>query len=329
MRKIKIAQIGINKLSHHLEIFNTLKNNSDVFDFVGYALPENEEQKYPEECACLIGVPRLTSEEILNDPTIEAVAIETDEVHLTKYALLAAKHDKHIHMEKPGGADLCEFEKLISEVKARNLTFHTGYMYRYNPCVKELIQKAKSGYFGKISAIEAHMSCCHRPENRKWLESLPGGMMFFLGCHLIDIVLQIKGEPLEIIPLNASSGFDGTRFNDIGMAVMKYADGSALVKTSAVEIGGFARRHIVVSGERCTAELSPLEMFEGEGLYTNVTEYSSPFSWGDVGTTTKSDIYDRYNDMLLSFAAMVRGEMQNPISYDYELMLYKTILKCI
>ena len=32
--------------------------------------------------------------------------------------------------------------------------------------------------------------------------------------------------------------------------------------------------------------------------------------------------------MLASFAAMVRGEKENPYTYDYELELYKTVLQC-
>ena len=32
--------------------------------------------------------------------------------------------------------------------------------------------------------------------------------------------------------------------------------------------------------------------------------------------------------MMLSFAKMVRGEQKNPYSYEYELDLFKTILKC-
>jgi hypothetical protein len=32
--------------------------------------------------------------------------------------------------------------------------------------------------------------------------------------------------------------------------------------------------------------------------------------------------------MMLSFAAMVRGEKQNPWSLDYELELFKVILAC-
>ena len=32
--------------------------------------------------------------------------------------------------------------------------------------------------------------------------------------------------------------------------------------------------------------------------------------------------------MLTSFAAMVRGELENPWGADYELALYKLLMKC-
>ena len=37
---------------------------------------------------------------------------------------------------------------------------------------------------------------------------------------------------------------------------------------------------------------------------------------------------DRYDGMMASFAAMVRGEKENPYTSDYELELYKTVLRC-
>ena len=49
MKKIKIAQIGTSHNSHGSSIFNSLKKQSDLFEIVGYALPENEREKFPEE----------------------------------------------------------------------------------------------------------------------------------------------------------------------------------------------------------------------------------------------------------------------------------------
>ena len=42
---------------------------------------------------------------------------------------------------------------------------------------------------------------------------------------------------------------------------------------------------------------------------------------------TGSEIYERYDTMMASFGAMVRGEKVNPYTYDYELDLYRTILQ--
>ncbi len=38
MRKIKIAQIGINTYSHSNEIFDSIYKQSDIFEVVGYVL---------------------------------------------------------------------------------------------------------------------------------------------------------------------------------------------------------------------------------------------------------------------------------------------------
>ena len=326
MKKIKIAQIGINTNSHSNDIFATLKKQNGIFEIAGYALPENEGERLPERAKALAGYKELTLSEVLNDPEIEAVTVETDEVFLTKYALLAAENGKHIHMEKPGGIELAGFERLISVMKKTGKVFHTGYMYRYNPYIKELMQKVKNGELGKIISVEAQMNCFHPQNVRQWLKAFPGGMMFFLGCHLVDLILQIKGKPERIIPLNKCTGLDVTS-KDFGMAVFEYKDGVSFAKTSAAELGGFARRQLVVTGTKATVELKPLEMYEGGGLYTGKTEYTSS-DWGNTGESVKCERFDRYDDMMRSFGEYVRGEKKNPYTYDYELELFKTVLKC-
>ncbi|MBQ2756847.1 MAG: hypothetical protein IJF31_00020, partial [Clostridia bacterium] len=42
MRKIRIAHIGCNKNSHAPQIFTSLKEQSELFEIVGYTLPEDE-----------------------------------------------------------------------------------------------------------------------------------------------------------------------------------------------------------------------------------------------------------------------------------------------
>ena len=328
MRRIKIAQIGTSRYSHGNEIFKTIAANSDIFEVVGYALPEGEREKFASNMRAFEGYTELTVEEILKNPEIEAVSIETEEIYLTKYALMAAAAGKHIHMEKPGGTSISEFEKLISIIKKNGTVFHTGYMYRYNPVISNVIQRVKNGELGDIISVEAHMSGWRGREHSEWLANFPGGMMFYLGCHLIDLVLLLQGTPKNIIPINKSTGIYNTGAKDYSFALFEYERGASFVKTTQAERGGFLRRQLVVTGTKGKIEVRPLEISVKYPLqYTEYTECTSE-DWNDAGVHHRSEDHDRYDTMIKSFAKMVRGEMQNPNSCDYELQLYKTILKC-
>lgn len=333
MDKIRIAQIGIGH-DHAKEIFPALCGLKDYFEVVGYALPECEKQnpayqKYIEKA--FSGHREMTIEEILSDPTITAVAVETEEVNLSKYAMLAAQHGKHIHMDKPGGIEPAEFEELIRLAKEKNIVLHLGYMYRYNPCIQKLLRQIKNGELGEINSVEAHMGCYHGTAKRQWLDQFPGGMMFFLGSHLVDLILLIQGIPQRITAFNKATGIEDTTSEDLGFAVLEYKNGVSFVKTSAAEMGGFSRRQLVVNGSKGSVRLMPLEMVWSEvdrlNLYTDVTEYKDT-GWFSKGDTKRSDAYDRYNAMMTAFAKMAAGEMDNPYTYDYELTVYKTLLRC-
>ncbi len=328
MKKIKVALIGMNGHSHSTPILNRVKQLSDLYDIAGYVLPEGEREAYPEKMRVMEGLQELTLEQVLTDDTIEAVVIETDEVHLTRYALLAAKHRKHIHMEKPGGICLADFEELIATMKKTGKIFHVGYMYRYNPMICKAIEQVRNGALGDIISVEAQMSCAHPTETRQWLEQFPGGMMFFLGCHLVDLVLLIQGQPERIVPFNRATGGEGVTATDFGMAVLEYKNGVSFVKTCARELGGYMRRQLVITGTKATLELKPLEVkSEGALRYTEMTQYTEQ-GWYDPGCHTASEPVDRYTDMMTAFAKMVAGKMENPYTYDYELRLFKTLLQC-
>lgn len=327
MKKVKIAQIGTSRNSHGSEIWKSLTKQNDIFEVCGYAMPENEKEKFMERLDVFEGYPELTVEEILTNPEIEAVAIETEEIFLTKYAKMAAEHKKHIHMEKPGGIELSDFENLIEIVKRNKTVFQTGYMYRFNPYIIELKEQIKNGELGDIISVEAQMNCIHPKNVRDWLGNFPGGMMFFLGCHLVDLILSIQGQPEKIIPLNKCSFVDDVTSLDFGMVVFEYKNGISFAKTSAVEIGGFERRQIVVSGTKKTIELKPLEWNnDSEDNITSKSIYENE-NWHIASSKQQSKSYKRYDSMMRNFGEMVRGEKENQWDYDYELELYKTILK--
>lgn len=328
MKKIKVAQIGTSVNSHGSEIFNFMKT-SPLFDVVGYCFPEGEREKFPNKMYAFEGCKELTLEEILNNDEIEAVTIETEEIYLTKYAQMVADKKKHIHMEKPGSQNLEDFEKLIETVKKNGTVFHTGYMYRYNPYISKLIKRLKGGELGEIISVEAQMSCKHSDEIRDWLTCFEGGIMFFLGCHLVDLVMQIQGAPKNIIQFNKCTQMGGAKGQDYSFAAFEYEKGVSFIKTTSVERGGFLRRQLVVTGTKGMIEVKPLETtVKYPRLTTSYKEIIGDDDWNANADIVTSEEFDRYTDMITAFGKMVRGEIENPYTYDYELELYKTILKC-
>lgn len=336
MSKIKIAQIGVGH-DHATAAISTLKLRSDLYELVGFCkVPEDSGNldiyTYEGNKGCYDGVKEMTLDEILNYDGLDAVAIETEDRALTKYAILAAEKGLHIQMDKPGGIDKNEYDRLIDTVSRKNLVFHTGYMYRYNPAVLKLKQDISEGKLGEIISVEAQMNCSHPIEKRNWLKNYPGGMLYFLGCHMVDLVYSIMGHPEEIIPLSCCSGLDGTKAEDFGMAVFKYKNGVSFAKSTAIEIGGFERRQLVVVGSKGTVELCPFEWLGGdiEGVFSpQTTGVREAFSgdWHKKGERHNAPVHGRYDAMFSAFADYVNGKKQNPFSYEYERNLHSVLLQ--
>ena len=341
MRRLKVAQIGVQH-DHANVIYRSITHLSDIFDVVGIAVEPDEDSRPNPVVVQGINGPLynghnlMTVEEIFNIPDLDAVIIETNEIASVKYALMAAERGIAVHLDKPGGLVLADFEKLVETVKKNNVPFHTGYMYRYNPAVIEALKIVKSGEIGEVCSVEAQMNCLHSAQKRQWLESFPGGMLFFLGCHLVDLVISFHGFPKEVVPLSTSTGFDGVTANDMGMAIFKYDNGNSFIKTSAAEPCGFLRRQLVITGEKGTIEINPIEMYAAKTKFDNHTckmrvsskEHGVDIaSWHTIGEWKEFDLFDRYNNMMKSFAEMVRGEKVNPYTPDYELEVYKHVLR--
>ena len=177
------------------------------------------------------------------------------------------------------------------------------------------------------------MSVFHDRNKRRWLKTFKGGMMFYLGCHIIDVACLFMGFPDEVIPLSTSTGNDGIDCEDFGCAILKYSNGSAYVRTCASEVNGFARRSITVTGTKGTVQIYPTEQhisscdtdldLISKARITLLKEH--PNQWGFGGTEYTSDPFNRYAPMLLQFAAQVRGEEGYVMPLCYERKLMKTL----
>lgn len=323
MKKIRIGQIGT-KHDHARDHMDCVRKFPDIFEIVG-VVEEDEEQRRLVEADPSYSTYPFMSEEQLFDAGCDAIMVEGFELDLPHVARRCVENGVAVHMDKPAGIDLPAFEETLRIAKRKGLPVQLGYMYRQNPAFQDCLHLIREGRLGEIHSVNAIMNTGHPAEKRRWLEQFDAGSMFFLGCHMIDFVFQIQGVPQKITPFLKSSGFDGNRCVDMATAVFEYDHGVSIVQSNSCEINGFGRRQLVVCGTKGTYELHPIE----RPIATKFTEISGAETFEDRHKTRNIDtvpVTCRYDGMMLDFAAFVRGEKENPYTYEYELQLQKLVL---
>src|SRR4029078_13189269 len=94
---------------------------------------------------------------------------------------------------------------------------------------------------------------------RKNLAQFPGGIMFELGVRVIDRVIGVLGKPDRVHAFPRHSGKQNDGLADNMLAVFESPKPTATVKSSAEEVDGFARRHLVACGTSGTFHIQPLD----------------------------------------------------------------------
>ena len=316
MKRIRTVHFGLAH-DHSAVTLECARKYPDIFEVVGIVEPDEETRRIFGNQTAYRGLPYMTEEELFNRDDIDAVFCEGYELHSVSDAQKCVDHGLHVHLDKPGGIDLNAFGKLLGDADRKGLTLQMGYMYRYNPAMEYTLARVKNGDLGRITGIDGSFSICHNSTKRTWLGQFPGGMMFYIGCHSIDMILLLMGAPVNVTAFNRSSDWNNESSMDSSFAVLDYPHGVCSVRVNATEVNGQSRRHLLVCGTEGTIEIQPLEnptqlreVF-AKDMKTNFSEYTPP----------------RYDKMMLEFAACVRGEKQNPYTSEYELIVQKTVLQ--
>lgn len=325
MRKIKIGQIGIGH-NHGEAKMKAIRKFPELFEVVGYA---EENERWVEKRGCnkgYEGIPRLSVEEIIERS--DAVLVECDVWNLNKYAKMCIDAGKHIHMDKPAGAPPEEYKELLFAAEAKKLVIQLGYMYRYNPAVLDCMERIKRGDLGEIYSINAEMSTYHGVEYKKWLTNFGGGIMYILGSHLVDLAVSILGEPRRVTSFLKHTCLDGVDFEDNNLAVLEYDKALARIFVSSVEVNGFGRRQLVVSGSRGTVNICPIE--PAIMTYSDTSITSETYKDVKVDVPFEQDSENcRYDDMVRDFYSYIVGEKENPFTYEHEYLVQKVLSEVV
>lgn len=325
MKRIKIGQLGIGHM--HAYKFEALRRLPEVFEVIGVAEDDPGQKALHGHLEIYKGVRWMSGNELLSTPGLDAVLVETEEHDLVPAAMRCIRAGKHIHLDKPGGESLPPFRELLTEAEKRGLAVQMGYMYRNSPAVQFCIEAVRAGLLGNISTFDAVMSRHDGEAFRKVIKTFKAGAPYIFICHLVDLAVILLGEPKRIIPMSTCTRDDDVVDN--GLAVMEFPGGcTATLRTSIVEAGGFERRNLVICGDKGSLVVQPLELqgnMAGGRVYLNLLEDSDGFKKG-LQEVPQPPLKGRYDDQLLEFARIVRGEITNPYPYSHELLVQRCLL---
>ena len=316
--KIKIGQIGV---AHaHANKLAVYRNSSD-YEVVGICEPDEQLRKRAETQEPFKDLPWMTQEELLNVPGLQAVLVETEVSRLLDVAEVCVSAGKHVHVDKPAGESLPQFAKILDSAAKQKLLLQMGYMYRYNPGVVLLREFLKNGWLGDIFEVHTVMSKVVDPASRRELAEYPGGIMFELGCHIIDQVIGVLGKPEHVRAFpRRTSGHDDSLMDNM-LAVFEYERATATVRSSAVEIDGGSRRHFVVCGTEGTVHIQPLD---NPTARITLSKDRDGYTRGTQDVTFPK--YVRYVDDAADMARIIRGEKPSDFGPDHDLAVQSSLL---
>lgn len=144
--------------------------------------------------------------DVIRDPEVDAVYIATPPGSHVDYALECIKADKPIYIEKPMARTWEECQVINQAAEKAGVPVYVAYYRRSLPYFKKVKEIVDSGVLGKILLINMQQYFPardedHQPDNLPWRvipEDSGGGYFHDVGCHALDILFYMFGDPLEV-----------------------------------------------------------------------------------------------------------------------------------
>lgn len=254
-------------------------------------------------------------EELLREPGLEVVFVESDIPDHARHAKLALQAGMHVHVEKPPATNVAEFRALQELAAKKKRLMQQGYMWRYHAAFREMRESVKRGAIGDVHLVTGviHKSALDEAERRAW-GRFPGGHMFELGSHLIDQMVLLMGRPKRVTPFLSRRGSD--TFADNTVAVMEFVNGAlGLIVGASVSPDGNRYRSFEIAGNKGILTLAPIEPGE---LYLDVNRKRERIP------TPK---YSRYEDDFKALASAIRSGTPLWVTPEQDLMVQEVLIE--
>ena len=153
---------------------------------------------------------------LLNNPSIDVVAICAPPQFHIEIALAALDAKKHLFIEKPLALRLDQCDLLIKKAKTANQKITMGFNLRHHRLIQELQKIIQQGTLGVISAIRSNWTSSIRrrgEELSSWRNQREsgGGALFEIAVHHFDLWrFLLQSEVAEVYAAGHSEQWPDT-----------------------------------------------------------------------------------------------------------------------
>jgi predicted dehydrogenase len=180
--------------------------------------------------------------DLLSDPSIDAVAIATPVSTHYELAMAALKAGKHVWVEKPMTETFEQAQRLVEEAERRGRVLHVDHTFIYTGAVQKMAEVIKADELGKIfyyDSIRVNLGLFQRDVN----------VISDLAVHDFSILDHLFGEQPAAVTASGTNHFPGTPenlayvtlFYDSGMIAHANVSWLAPVKVRQILVGGSKR----------------------------------------------------------------------------------------
>ncbi len=183
-------------------------------------------------------------DELLADPSIEAVYVSLPNTLHCEWSIKALEAGKHVLCEKPLSRHPDEVVAAFDAADKAGRILSEAFMYRHNPQTGRIVSLVESGAIGELRLIRSAFGySLYDPDNIRLRPEVEGGALMDVGCYCVSGSRLLAGEPDALVGL-AWVGETGTDWVFEGMmrfpgdVLAQFYCGTALPETDELEVIG-------------------------------------------------------------------------------------------
>lgn len=188
------------------------------------------------------GVPvHADLESMLRDPAVEAVYVASPHQHHAAQVALAARHGRHVLVEKPMALTLDECDAMIAACRDAGVQLVVGHCHSFDTPYLRTRDLIASGHYGAVRMIQAinYTDFLYRPRRPEELDTAQGGgAVFSQAAHQVDIVRLLAGAPVRRVRA-CTGAWDPQRPTEGAYAMLMWFDGGAFATLTYSGYGHF------------------------------------------------------------------------------------------